>query len=384
MNFLIRRTPAKRPTMIDETNHPKQINKLYPFWLKGTLILLGLCLIVITLLYSRFILLPLAIAALISMLLSPVIERLESWKLGRVISILAALSVIIIFLAGLVALLTIQVVQFSDNLPEVAEKIKSSSSEGIQFIESVSGIDEETLNGYLKNGINNLFDAGGGFLTSLADATKGTFIIVGLLPIFIFFMLYYKEMYQTFLEETFKKSHNSEIDVVIKKVQKVTQNYLVGLFTVMGIMAVLNTIGLLIIGLDYAIFFAVFAAFLANIPYVGSILCAFPAVLYALLFGDSLILPLLVIGVFTTVQLIESNFITPKVIGSKVSINPFVAIIALLIGGHVWGIAGMVLFIPMIGILRVGFSKVQSLEPYGYLLGNIIDYSESKRKNDQK
>jgi predicted PurR-regulated permease PerM len=366
--------------MTDETNHPKQKNEPYPFWLKGTLILLGLCLIVITLIHGRFILLPLAIAALIAMLLSPVIERLESWKLGRVISILAALSVIIIFLAGLVVLLTIQVVQFSDNLPEVAEKIKSSSSQGIQFIEGVSGIDEETLNEYLKNGINNLFDAGGGFLTSLADATKGTLIILGLLPIFIFFMLYYKEMYQTFLEETFKKSHNSEIDVVIKKVQKVTQNNLVGLFTVMGIMAILNTIGLLLLGLDYAIFFAVFAAFLAIIPYVGSILGAFPAVLYALLFGDSLILPLLVIGVFTTVQLIESNFITPKVIGSKVSINPFVAIIALLIGGHVWGIAGMVLFIPMIGILRVGFSQVEALEPYGYLLGNVIDYSESKRK----
>jgi putative heme transporter len=200
--------------MTDETDDLKQKNVPYPFWLKAPLILLGLCLIVITLIYGKFILLPIAIAALISMLLSPVIERLESWKLGRVVSIITALSVIIISLAGLITLLSIQLMQFSASMPDIAEKIKSSSTEGIQFLEGMTGINEETLNTYLKEGINDLFDAGGGFLSSLADATMGTVMILGLLPIFIFFMLYYKEMYQTFLEETFKKSHNSEIDVV--------------------------------------------------------------------------------------------------------------------------------------------------------------------------
>lgn len=368
--------------MIKERKHRLQKNAPYPFWFKAPLILFGLCLLVIIISYGRFILMPLAFAALFSMLLSPVVKRLESWKMGRVMSIVLALLMITIFLVGFITIITIQLIQFSDSLPEIADKFKSTSYDGIHFIEGITGITESKLTEYLKNGLETLFETGGQFMSSLAEATKGTFIFLSLLPIFIFFMLYYKEMYRTFLEKTFVKSHYSDIDIVIERVQRVTQNYLVGVFTVIGIMAVLNTIGLLIIGLEYAIFFAVFASFLAIIPYLGSIIGALPAFIYAFLFGDSLMLPVLVIIVFTVVQIIESSFITPRIIGSRVSINPFVAIVVLLIGEEIWGIAGMILFIPLIGILRVGFSQVQELEPYGYLLGNIIDYNESKRKTD--
>jgi putative heme transporter len=368
--------------MLNKSKIRYQKNEPFPFWLKAPLILIGLCLLVLIMSYGRFILMPLAFAALLSMLLNPVIQRLELWRMGRLMSIVLALSIIIILLAGFITLITIQLIQFSDSLPEIADKLKSTSYDGIHFIERITGITEARLTEYLNNGLETLFETSGKFLSSFAEATKGTLIFLGLLPIFIFLMLYYKEMYQTFLEKTFVKSRNSDIDIILKRVQRVTQNYLVGVFTVIGIMAVLNTIGLLIIGLDYAIFFAVFASFLAIIPFVGSILGMLPAVIYAFLFGDSLLLTVLVIIVFTAVQLIESSFITPRIIGSKVSINPFVAIVVLLIGGEIWGIAGMILFIPLIGILRVGFSQVQELKPYGYLLGNIIDYKESERKTD--
>jgi len=345
------------------------------------MILLGLCLLVIVLGYGKFILMPLAFAALISMLLRPVVKRFESWRMGRVMSIIMALLIVLILLSGLVTLMTLQLIQFSDTLPDIVDKFKSTSYEGIHLIERMTGITQDQQTQYLKKGLQSLFETSGEFMSSLAGATKVTFVFFTLLPIFIFFMLYYKEMFHTFLEKIFVKSHYSDIDINIKKVQKVTQNYLVGLFTVIGIMAVLNAIGLLIIGLDYAIFFAVFASFLTIIPFVGSILGMLPAVLYAFLLGDSLWHPVLVIIVFSIVQIIESSFLTPKIVGSRVSLNPFVAIIVLLIGAEIWGIAGMILFIPMIGILRVGFSQVDELEPYGYLLGNIIDYRESKRKS---
>lgn len=381
-SIVIENKPRLKANMLNEKKYRFQKKPSYPFWLKAPLILLGLCLLVFILSYGKFVLMPMAFAALFSMLLNPVIKQLESWRIGRVVSILLALSIITISLGGVFTLITVQLVQFSDNLPDIASNLKSTSYDGIYFIEGITGISEARLTEHIKNGTKTLFETGGAFMSSLAGATKGTFIFLSLLPVFIFFMLYYKEMYRTFLEKTFDKSQNSDIDIVIKRVQRVTQNYLVGVFTVIGIMAVLNTIGLLIIGLDYAIFFAVFASFLAIIPYVGSLLGALPAVLYASLTGDSVMLPLLVIIVFATVQLFEGNFITPKIIGSKVSINPYVAIIALLIGAEIWGIAGMILFIPMIGILRVGFAQVKELEPYGYLLGNIIDYEESGRKEE--
>jgi predicted PurR-regulated permease PerM len=96
--------------------------------------------------------------------------------------------------------------------------------------------------------------------------------------------------------------------------------------------------------------------------------------LFALLLGDSIITPLLVIAVFGTVQFLEGNFISPRIVGSKVSINPYMAMLALIIGGELWGISGMILFVPLIGILRVVFEQIDDLKPYGYLLGNRIEY----------
>jgi len=318
------------------------------------------------------------------MLLNPVVVRFENWKMGRVLSIILVLLIITVIFSGILTLIAFQAVEFTDNLPETAEKLKSTLAEGTIAVEKISGISQERQTEYLKDAIKNLFDAGGEFLSSMTKAATGTITALALLPIFIFFMLYYKEMYKTFFQKVFERSQNSEIDKALLRVQNVTQNYLVGLFTVLGIMAVLNSIGLLIVGLDYAIPFAIFASMLAIIPLVGAILGAFPAIIYAFLFYDTLLLPLMVIAIFTVVQLLESSFLTPRIVGSKVSLNPFMAIIVLLLGAQVWGIAGMILSIPLIGIMRVGFSQVDELKPYGYLLGSIVDYEEYKESDKQE
>jgi len=365
-------------------NRTFKTSQLYPFWLKATLILFGLCMLVVVLNFGKFILMPLAFAAIIAMLLNPVVVRFENWKMGRVLSIILVLLIITVIFSGILTLIAFQAVEFTDNLPETAEKLKSTLAEGTIAVEKISGISQERQTEYLKDAIKNLFDAGGEFLSSMTKAATGTITALALLPIFIFFMLYYKEMYKTFFQKVFERSQNSEIDKALLRVQNVTQNYLVGLFTVLGIMAVLNSIGLLIVGLDYAIPFAIFASMLAIIPLVGAILGAFPAIIYAFLFYDTLLLPLMVIAIFTVVQLLESSFLTPRIVGSKVSLNPFMAIIVLLLGAQVWGIAGMILSIPLIGIMRVGFSQVDELKPYGYLLGSIVDYEEYKESDKQE
>ncbi|CAN5407816.1 hypothetical protein BH23BAC3_BH23BAC3_26970 [soil metagenome] len=152
---------------------------------------------------------PLAFAAIIAMLLNPVIERFEIWKMGWMFSIILVLFLITLIFSGFLLRIIVQVLEFSDKLPEITEKLKSTSVEGIIAIERISGISEDRQTVYVKNVIDNLFDSGGEFLNSLAGATTGTFTFLALLPIFIFFMLYYKEMYKTFLQRIFKKSQNS-------------------------------------------------------------------------------------------------------------------------------------------------------------------------------
>ncbi len=356
-------------------HHPISSPQKYPFWLKSSVTLVGLSLLFVILSYGKFILMPLAFAAFLSMLLSPVVNKLESWKLGRALSIIVTLLLVLIILAGIISLISAQFVQFSERIPEVTERLKTVTADGIGFLENTLGISEAQRTDYLQQGLSNLIDKSGQYVGSVVSATTSAFTLMSLLPIFVFFMLYYKEMYQTFFRKLFeRKGENTMVDGVLENVQEVTQNYLVGMLTVIGILAVLNTTGLFLIGLEHAIFFGVFASLMAVIPYIGIIIGALPPLLFAFLLGDSLITSLLVIAVFGTVQFLEGNFITPRIVGSKVSINPFMAMLALIIGGELWGISGMILFVPLIGILRVIFEQIEALKPYGYLLGNRIEY----------
>lgn len=358
-------------------HHQIKSDQKYPYWLKTTLILAGLSLLVVILIYGKFILMPLAFSAFFAMLLNPLVKVFEKMKIGRTFSIILTLLVVVIIFAGVLSLISAQFIQFSERIPEVTEKLKSVSTEAIVFLEESVGISQEEQSQYLQQGVNNLIDKSGDFASSLVSATTNAFTVMTLMPIFIFFMLYYQEMFRTFFQKLFEvKRTGSKVDKLLDRVQEVTQNYLVGMLTVIGILAVLNTTGLFIVGLDHALFFGVFASLLAIIPYIGIIIGALPPLLFALLLTDSLLTPVFVIAVFATVQFLEGNFITPRIVGSKVSINPFVALVALIIGGELWGISGMILFVPLIGILKVVFDQIPEMKPYGYLLGNSVKYNE--------
>jgi predicted PurR-regulated permease PerM len=355
------------------------MSKQYPLWLKATTILFGLVLLFFILSIGKFVLMPLAFSALIAMLLEPISKRLENWKMNRAFSIILSMVFLLVVMGGVISLLSIQLVDFISQLPEANQRIQEISSEWIQFFQSQFGIAPERQIQYLEQAFQTVINKSGKYVSAALGATTSAFTILGLLPLFVFFMMYYKNMYRRFLYWIGRKGSGKAIDSVVDSVQKVTQNYIVGMITVITILAVLNAIGLWIVGIQHAIFFAIFAAVLAIIPYIGIIIGSLPAITYAFLFSESLVQPLGVIGVFAIVQFLEGNFITPNIVGSRVSINPFVALLALLIGAEVWGITGMILSVPFIGILKCVFDQVEELKPYGYLLGNSPDEYEPAR-----
>jgi predicted PurR-regulated permease PerM len=107
---------------------------------------------------------------------------------------------------------------------------------------------------------------------------------------------------------------------------------------------------------------------LTIIPYVGIFIGASLPVILALLTKDSAWYAVGVIGLFSFVQFLEGNFITPRITGSKVSINALAAIIALLIGGKILGIAGMILAVPCLGIFKILLSHSKHLSPFVILI----------------
>src|SRR5690606_27964224 len=155
--------------------------------------------------------------------------------------------------------------------------------------------------------------------------------------------------------------------------------WLRGVLTVMVFLAVLNSIGFLALGLKYAVLLGVTAAVLNVVPYVGPWLGAVIPALIALLTKDSAMSVLGVIGVIAVTQFLDNNFVTPKVVGSSVRINPLASIIALMAWGSIWGLMGLILAIPITGMLKLVFDEIPSLKPWGFLLGEEKTWPQEKR-----
>ncbi|MCU0399640.1 MAG: AI-2E family transporter, partial [Algoriphagus sp.] len=112
------------------------------------------------------------------------------------------------------------------------------------------------------------------------------------------------------------------------------------------------------------------------IPYVGVFISSLFAILYVFLTTDTLFYPILTFATLWGIQLFENNIITPLVVGSKVKVNALAVIFAILIGGWLWGVSGMVLFIPLIGVLKITLERNEDLKPFGYLLSDDVPVSE--------
>jgi predicted PurR-regulated permease PerM len=172
-----------------------------------------------------------------------------------------------------------------------------------------------------------------------------------------------------------------------KEMERVVQGYISGLTWVTLIIAALNSIGLLALGIDHAIFFGILSGVLTIIPYIGIIIGALFPLIMALITKDSIWYSIGVVIVFAVVQFLEGNFITPRITGSKVSINALAAIIALVIGSKILGIAGMILAIPAIGVLKIVLSHTQHLKPFVILLEDkdqVVRTSETRPAKSDK
>ena len=213
----------------------------------------------------------------------------------------------------------------------------------------------------LKDSLTSL----GQYATALFSATTNLISLLVQIPIYIFLFLIYRDRFTAF----FMSLLSDQEEIAWKKeVENVVQGYISGLLLVTIIVAILNSVGLLALGINHAIFFGILSGILTIIPYVGIFIGASVPVVMALLTKDSLWYPAGVIIIFSVVQFLEGNFITPRITGSKVSINALAAILALLIGGKILGIAGMILAVPALGIIKIMLSRTTHLKHFVILL----------------
>ncbi|WP_044117748.1 AI-2E family transporter [Alkaliflexus imshenetskii] len=347
----------------------KQI--ILPGYLKLTTILLGVVLIVFVMKVAKSLLVPLMVSAFFAILISPVTSWLEKKKFSPSLAAIISLLGLIIVLSSIIYFFYNQIIGLSRDLEGLEKRFSELVGNINHFIannfEGVVPISMDSIKEVIFQKLYENMDT----LTQGVIATAGTLTMLFILPVYIFLFLYFRGFLADFFKKVFTEFHEKKVEKVITKVKFVVQNYIKGSIIVISILAVLNSIALYSLGIKHALLFAVFAAFLNVIPFLGPFIGSVLPITFALLTKDSLWYSFGVFLAFYVIQLFESNLFTPKIVGAKVSMNPLMTIIALFVGNFIWGLAGMILFIPGIAILKVIFDEIEGMEAYGFLLGAI-------------
>ncbi|KTC92905.1 MULTISPECIES: AI-2E family transporter [Legionella] len=313
---------------------------------------------------------PLLAALILALALKPFATFLEKFKVPRLLASLISVIAFVIVLAGLILFFQAQIRNIDFKLGHISQNMVSMPTYIQSSISNFFGINQEQqtslLNEVFTIMIKNstvLFNHTLSFTTALV-ASISIFIIA------LFFFLNYRKFFKKFLFKVVNEKYHPNLNRILTRILSVVSRYILGLLLIIFIVALLNTLGLWLLGVEHAILFGVLAAVLILIPYIGIFIGSLLPALFVLLTKGSFGYAIAVIFIFIIVQFLEGNFFTPNIVGSQVSVNPFAAILGLLIGGLLLGITGIMFALPVLAITKVICDEIKSLEPIGYLISN--------------
>lgn len=354
-----------------------------PFYFKATVKLLLAGLIIAFLVLAKNILIPFTIAMFFTFLLMPVSRKLEQWHFPKVLAILVSIILAIGVFGAMLYFFIAQIASFVNDWPVLQQSL-TAKWESIQgFIAETFHISRIEQEAWITTKIKENASTGGVMVLGLFSATTSFVASFALIPIYIFFLTLYQDKFKEFVRLITQEDKNEHTLMVVKKVSKVSQKYLMGIFLDVVILSILNSTGFLILGLPHAILFGVFISMLNIIPYIGVLIGSALPIMMAFLTKDAIGYTIGVAAVCIVVQFLDNNFITPYVVGSSVSINPLTAMVVLIASSLVWGIPGMILSLPLTGMAKVVCDNVESLKPYGFLLGEEVNFTEQEHVQDK-
>ena len=354
-----------------------------PLYHKLSIITIGLFIFFYILFISKEILVPLAFAWLLAILLNPIVNYLQRKKINKILAIVLAILLMMLVSAAILFFIGSQVAKFTEMIPELKQKINELGQDILSWFSSTFNIATPKLTSMIEEQKDKGLQGAGGIVGTALGSISGLFVGLFLLPVYIFLFLFYKPLLLEFIEKLFSKDKHKVVSEVLNETKGLIQNYLIGLMIEMCIVATMNSVALMLIGIKYAILLGVIGAILNLIPYIGGMVAIALPMLMGLM-TDSPISALYVFLAYALIQFIDNNFLVPKIVASKVKVNALVSIIVVLIGGALWGVAGMFLSIPLIAILKVIFDRIETLEPFGYLIGDDMPEDGSIKKHSKK
>ena len=345
----------------------------FPPYAKLAFILMSLAVIIIILYIGQNILIPILLALLFAILLRPVVHFLNrKLKFPHVIAALVSVTLFVFFIIAIILFISWQISDIANDWNKIKFNIAIHYEHIQHWIEQRFHLSYNKQQSYIdqvaKDSINGNNELMGNTLSSFSDVLLN----IVLIPIYTFLILLYRNLFKTFLSKMVQQKNDPVLHDILNNIKTVIQSYIVGLLMEMGIVGMLTSLGLIILGVHYAILLGAITAILNLIPYIGVMIAGIICILSALVDSTNVYTIIGVIVLNTVVQFIDNNILVPRIVGNKVRINAMASLVGVIIGGALAGIAGMFLALPLIAILKIIFDRIKSLEPWGFLMGDEL------------
>jgi predicted PurR-regulated permease PerM len=332
-----------------------------------------------TLLYlGRSLFIPLAFSVLISFVLYPMCRWLEKKGVNRVLAIVILLIALTMLLAAVLSLLVSQFMAFGEEWPRLRDKLEESYSQLGLYMENKWSVGKEARENFIRTFLNDSSTQLIGLVRTTITSSMVSLVLLALIPVYTFLILLYRHRLVIFLEFLFPSVAKEKMLEILQLTIDTYYNFIKGMAIVYLVVGMLNSLGLLLLGVPHAFLFGFIASILTFIPYVGIMVASLLPITVAWITFNSIWYPLGVVAIFAFVQYLEANLIFPLAVSQKLNLNTLFTIIAIILGGIVWGAAGMILFVPFAAILKLIAEKTEGGEALSSLLGN--DDIEKKMK----
>lgn len=334
---------------------------------------LAILLVSLLLYLGKPFLIPVAIAAFFAMLLFPLSLKLQRYNLKKSTAALVSILLLLAALVLLSSLVYYQGKNLQADLPNLEQKVEERTERLQWLLYKTTDISENEQEEIIEEKKPDIAKAVFKSLRDLFVQGLSILLFVFIVLTYTFFFLIYQQKIQNFFIRLHLFENQKESMVMLARMSRIVHNYLKGTLTVITVLAVVYALGFWAIGIEHAVLFALITALLRIVPYFGSYLGIALPIAFAILTKDSFWYPLLVLLFFMVTQLIEANLLTPYITGSRVKLNPLATIMVILLGNLLWGVAGMILFVPLVASMKVIFDEIPQLHPYGYILGKEDD-----------
>ncbi len=341
-----------------------------PLTVRRALELIGIYFLGMIIIAGREVITPLVMAFFISIVLLPVYRFFRKKKLNEIFAIILTLLLLIIMVGLLIWFFTAQIGRLIADFPQIKQNVTVHLQSLSEWINTKTNFSTEKQLALINEQSNKILDYAGGLLGGAAGSVTSVFIFVGLLPIYIFLMLFYKNLLLRFVFLWFPQESHKQVEDVMRETQIIIKSYLIGLLIQITYITILLGGILMIIGIKHALLIGVIFAILNLIPYVGALVGNIVGVLLTLTSSQEVWPIFAVLGTIAAVQFLDNNILMPRIVGSKVKINALATIVGVIVAGAMAGVSGMFLSLPVIAVLKIIFDRTQSLKQWGVLFGD--------------